>query len=309
MIKKDFLSLSDIHRKDIETIIKNGIEIKKNPKKYSTALKGKSLLMIFEAVSVRTRLSFEVGMYQLGGFASFYNIEESTLGKKETTEDFSRVVSRYYDMIMARLYDHDQIKKMANAATVPVINGMTNFSHPCQILADLMTIREKKRKFSSLKLAYLGDGFNNVTHSLLYGCSKMGIDISVASPSQCMPDKNVCIDAVRFAKESGSRIEITNDPKKAAYNADIVYTDTWMSYRIPKEQEGERKKIFGPYQVNGNIMSLAKKDAVFMHCLPAKRGDEVTNEVFDSKNSIVFDQAENRLHAQKALLLWLLEKK
>jgi ornithine carbamoyltransferase len=306
MKRKNFVSLRDMSRAEMLNLVKKGIEIKANPKKYKQSLAGKNLLMLFEAVSVRTRLSFEMGMLQLGGHAAYYNISESTLGKKESVEDFARVVSRYVDCIMARVYDHDSIIKLAEHSTVPVINGMTNFSHPCQILSDLMTIQEKK-KLGKIKLAYLGDGFNNVTHSLLYGCSKMGIDISVASPKQFLPDRNVAIDAIKFAKSAGSIVEITSDPRTAVAGADVVYTDSWMSYRIPKEQEKSRTKIFTPYQVNKKLMGYAKKDAIFMHCLPAARGAEVTGDVMDSKASVVFDQAENRMHAQKALLLWLMK--
>jgi ornithine carbamoyltransferase len=306
MKRKNFISLRDMSRSELMSLIKKAVEIKTNPKRYSNTLKGKNLLMLFEAVSVRTRLSFEMGMLQLGGHAAYYNISESTLGKKESVEDFARVVSRYVDCIMARVYYHDNIIKLAGSATVPVINGMTNFSHPCQILSDLMTIYEKKG-LNRIKLAYLGDGFNNVTHSLLYGCSKMGINISVASPKQFLPDKNVSIDSIKFAKAAGSIVEITSNPKEAVAGADIVYTDSWMSYRIPKDQEKSRSKIFMPYQVNRKLMSFAKKDAIFMHCLPAARDSEITSDVLDSKSSVVFDQAENRMHAQKALLLWLMK--
>jgi len=305
---KHFLSIKDLSRKEIEFLIKKSIEIKKNPKKYSSAMKEKTLFMLFEAPSLRTRVSFEAGMTQLGGHAIYYSIDESTLGKKESIKDFTKTVSRYCDIIMARIYRHDQLEEMAANADIPVINAMTNFEHPCQILTDLMTIHEKK--LLKGKLAYLGDGFNNVTHSLLYGCSIMGMDIAVASPAgkEYEPDKKVVQEAKKFGVKSGSRVLLTHNPKEAVKNASIVYTDSWMSYRISKEQEPKRVKIFKPHQVNAALMKLAKPKAVFMHCLPAKRGHEVTDEVLDSKQSIVFDQAENRLHAQKALMLWLLRK-
>lgn len=247
-------------------------------------------------------------MNQMGGNAIYYNLDESTLGKKEDIREFSRVVSRYADIVTARVYGQKTIEALAEYAEIPVINAMTNYEHPCQILSDLMTIYEKKKTFD-IKLVYLGDGLNNVTHSLLFGCSIMGIDISVATPKgkDYEPDANVVKIAKSFAMKSGSRIVITNKPEEAAKNADIVYTDSWMSYRIPKSREKQRLKIFQPYQVNRKIMQLAKNDALFMHDLPATRGQEVTNDVIDSRQSIVIDQAENRLHAQKALMLRLMK--
>lgn len=303
---RHFLSLKDASSSDIMKLIKLALAVKKNPKKYSTYLENKTLVMFFDKVSVRTRMSFELGMYQLGGYALFYSIEQSTLGKKESVEDFARVVGRYTDGIMARISSKEDIEKIARFSGVPVINGMTDFEHPCQILCDLMTIYEKKKRLKGLKMAYVGDGYNNTTHALLYGCSKAGMDISVASPKQFMPDKGVVADSIKFAKHSGSRVESINDPKAAVKDADIVYADSWMSYHIPHNLESKRVKIFSPYQVNRNLMNFAKKGAYFMHCLPAKRGQEVTGDVMDSKSSIIFDQAENRLHGQKAILLQLL---
>ncbi|MBI4170353.1 MAG: ornithine carbamoyltransferase [Candidatus Aenigmarchaeota archaeon] len=305
---KHFLTLREMTKKDLTFLIKKGIEVKKHPEKFSAAMKNKNLLMLFEAPSLRTRLSFEIGMNQMGGNAIYYNLDESTLGKKEDIREFSRVVSRYADIVTARVYGQKTIEALAEYAEIPVINAMTNYEHPCQILSDLMTIYEKKKTFD-IKLVYLGDGLNNVTHSLLFGCSIMGIDISVATPKgkDYEPDANVVKIAKSFAMKSGSRIVITNKPEEAAKNADIVYTDSWMSYRIPKSREKQRLKIFQPYQVNRKIMQLAKNDALFMHDLPATRGQEVTNDVIDSRQSIVIDQAENRLHAQKALMLRLMK--
>ncbi len=303
-----FLTLADMKQKEILSLIKEGIKIKKSPKRFASAMKNKNLLMLFEAPSLRTRLSFEIGMNQMGGHAVYYNLGESTLGKKEDIREFSRVISRYADIMMARVYEQKLVEGLARYSSIPVINGMTNDEHPCQILSDLMTIFGKKKTFK-LKLAYLGDGLNNVTHSLLYGCSLAGMDISVATPKgkEYEPAPEVVKKAKSFAMKSGSKIEITNDPKAAAENADIVYTDSWMSYRIPKSKEKQRIRIFLPYQVNAKIMALAKKDALFMHDLPAKRGMEVTDDVIDSKKSIIIDQAENRMHAQKALMLWLMK--
>ena len=306
---KHFITIRDSKKKDILSLIKTGLDIKKHPSKYKARMKGKNLVMFFEAPSLRTRLSFEIGINQMGGNGIYYQLSESTLGKKEDIHEFSRVASRYADIIMARVYKQKLVEDLAKFSSVPIINGMTNDEHPCQILSDLMTIFEKKKTFK-LRLAYLGDGFNNVTHSLLYGCALVGMDISVASPrgKEYEPDFNVVKKATEFAKISGSKIIITNNPEEAARNADIVYTDSWMSYRISKEQEAERIKAFMPYQVNSKIMALAKKNALFMHDLPAKRGMEVTDKVIDSKQSIIIDQAENRMHAQKALILWLMKR-
>lgn len=302
----NFISISDFDKQDIMAVIRAGLRIKKNPEKYSSSLKQKTLLMLFEAPSLRTRLSFEAGMTQLGGHAIAYHLDESTIGKKESPKDFARVVSRYADTIMARIYSHGMLEEIACNSAVPAINGMTNREHPCQVLSDIMTIYEKKNKLNGLKLAYLGDGFNNTTHSLLLGCALVGMDISIACPKKFFPDRGVAAQAISLSKASRNRIEIIENAGKAAEDADVIYTDSWMSYHIPKNQENRRKKIFSRYQVNSRIMRLAKKNALFMHCLPAKRGDEVTDDVMDSRNSIVYDQAENRLHCQKALLLKLI---
>lgn len=309
MKPRHFLSIADLSRKEMEFLIKKALQIKKNPKKYSQKLKDRTLFMLFEAPSLRTRVSFEVGMQQLGGHAIYYDIHESTLGKKESIKDFTKTTERYCDIIMARLYDHRQIEEMAANAGKPVINAMSNREHPCQILGDLMTIQEKKGSLKG-KLAYLGDGLNNITHSLLLGCSITGMNIAVASPSgkDYEPDRKILAEAKRLAAKSGSKILLTNDAKEAVEGADVVYTDSWMSYHVPAEQEKERVRIFSPYKVNVPLMKHAKKNALFMHCLPAKRGQEVTDDVMDSRQSIVFDQAENRLHAQKALMLWLMRK-
>jgi ornithine carbamoyltransferase len=303
-------SLYDFTSEELMKIIDLGIELKKNPEKYATALKDKTLLMIFEKPSLRTRVSFEVGMTQMGGHAIFYSIKDSPLGKKESIEDTVKTASRYVDIIMARLFEHDHIMKMAEHSGVPVINALTNFSHPCQIACDLQIIKEKKGKLNGLKLTYLGDSNNNVTHSLLYGCSMVGMDIFVGCPKgeEFEPQPQVVAKAKEFAEKHGSKVVVTNDPIEAAKDADIIYTDSWMSYHIPKEKESERVKIFQPYQVNSDLMKQAKPDAVFMNCLPAMRGYEQTAEVIDGSQSIVFDQAENRLHVQKAIMLFLLGK-
>jgi ornithine carbamoyltransferase len=305
---KGIISLVDWDCKDILDLISHAAKIKKSPEKYFDALKNKTMLMIFEKPSLRTRVSFEAGMTQLGGHAIYMDAKDTPLGEKESIADTAKASSRYCDIIMARMFKQSDIEEMAKNATVPVINGLTDVFHPCQILSDLFTIYEKKNKLKGLKLCFVGDGNNNVTHSLLLGCSLAGMDISVGCPKEHMPQKWIVKIAEKNAEKSGSKIEILNDAKKAAENADIVYADSWMSYHIPKEQKEERVKTFKPFQVNSELMKHAKKDAVFMNCLPAMRGYEQTADVIDGKQSIVFDQAENRLHMQKAIILKLLNK-
>lgn len=308
-MKKDLLSLSNWSKEEIIVVLDLAEKIKKNPLNYSEKMKGKTLLMIFEKPSLRTRVSFEVGMTQMGGHAIYYDLSTSPMGKKESIADTAKTASRFVDIIMARLFSHKHIVELAENALVPVINALTDYSHPCQILADLLTIREKKGNFTGLKLAYLGEGNNNVTHSLLFGCVLLGIDISIGCPKgeEYEPLKEVLEKVRLLAISSGSQIMITANAEEAVRDADIVYTDSWMSYHIPEDKKDERVRIFLPYQVDQRLMSFAKKDAVFMNCLPAMRGMEQTAEVIDGSQSIVFDQAENRLHIQKALMLKLLK--
>ena len=289
-------------------LIKHSSAIKKNPENYSDVLHNKTLLMIFEKPSLRTRVSFEVGIIQLGGYAVVMETRDTPFREKESISDTAKASSRYCDIIMARLYKQEDIEELAENAAIPVINGLTDTFHPCQILSDLFTIQEKKKKLKGLKLSFIGDGNNNITHDLLLGCSAVGINISVGCPKESVPQKWIVDIAVEKAKKIVSNVEISNDAKKAAANADIVYADTWMSYHVPKSEKEARIKLFQPYQVNEELMSLAKKDAIFMNCLPAMRGYEQTAEVIDGKQSIVFDQAENRLHVQKAIMLKLLNK-
>lgn len=312
-MKKDFIDVTDINKEEFEELLNLAIDLKKNPSRYSEKLKQKTLMMIFEKPSLRTRLSFETGMTQLGGHAIYYDLSTSPMGKKESVPDTAKTASRYVDMIMARVNSHEQIIELAKNSSVPVINALTNYSHPCQIISDLLTVYEKKGvsnkgSLKGLKLAYLGDSNNNVTHSLLQGCSIMGMNIAVASPSgkEYEPQEKVVRECKEIAKKSGSQILITNDPVLAVKDADVIYTDSWMSYHIPESQKEDRIKLFMPYQVNSKLMKHAKKDAIFMNCLPAIRGMEQTREVIDGKQSVVFDQAENRLHMQKALMLKLL---
>ncbi|MHC4943335.1 MAG: ornithine carbamoyltransferase [Planctomycetota bacterium] len=302
------LKLSDWTSEEILSTIDLGIEVKAHPQDYSHKLVQRSMLMFFEKPSLRTRLSFEIGMIQMGGYAIFYNIKDSAIGKKESVHDFAKVACRFADIIMCRLFKQEVLEEIAENSSVPVINGLTDYEHPCQILADLMTVKEKKGKLEGLKLAYFGDSFNNVTHSLIVGCSKVGMDIAVGCPeNKKMSPKPSVIELGREAAAAyGSKVEVFHDAARAAEGADVVYTDSWLSYHVPPAEEEMRKKVFMPYQVNENLMSSARPDAIFMNCLPAMRGYEQTAGVIDGPQSVVFDEAENRMHAQKAVILKLL---
>ncbi len=299
---KSLVSLHDLTKEEIEEILKTSelLKLQLLRGQEHPILKGKTLAMIFEKPSTRTRISFEVGMWQLGGYALYLSSGDLQLGRGETVADTAQVLSRYVNGIMARVFSHQTILELVKYSRVPVINGLSDFSHPCQGLADLFTIYEKRGKLSGLKLAYVGDG-NNVAHSLLYGCSKVGIDITLACPKGYEPDPKVVSTAREEAKRSGSTVKLTKDPKEGVSGADIVYTDVWASMGQEKERQ-ERFRIFKPYQVNGRLVKGAKEDYLFMHCLPAHRGEEVSDEVADSRNSVIFDQAENRMHTQKALM-------
>lgn len=308
---KHLLTLKDVERDEIEFLIEKGIELKEKPEAWANSLRGKILLMIFAKPSLRTRLSFEVGMFELGGHAIYYDISTSPLGKgKESISDTAKGASQFVDIIMARLFEQSDLETLAKFSEVPVINGLTNFEHPCQILADLMTVKEKFGRLKGLKLAYFGDGNNNIAHSFLFSCPKIGMHLSIASPEG--KDFEPQPEVVKFAKECAEKnkveVVITHNPNEAIKNADIVVTDSWMSYHIPKELEPERIRIFSPYQVNSGLMKRAKSSAIFMHCLPATRGQEVTDDVMDSPQSVIWQEAENRLHIQKAILLRLLGK-
>jgi ornithine carbamoyltransferase len=308
---KHLLTLDDWSAEQVEQTLALAHEIKAQPARYADALRQRTLLMIFEKPSLRTRLSFETGMTQMGGHAIYYDTSTSPMGTgKESLHDTSKTFSRYVDIVMARLFDHAHIVEMARHAEVPIINALTDLAHPCQIMADLMTVREKKGDLKGLKLAYLGDSNNNVTHSLMIGCALTGMHIAVGCPEgeAYAPRAAVTERAKELAADRGSRVEIHHDAASAAAGADVVYTDSWMSYHIPKDQLDARVKLFTPFQVNAGIMRQAAQDAIFMNCLPAMRGYEQTAEVIDGPQSVVFDQAENRLHAQKAIMLTLLKK-
>ncbi|MFD0617394.1 ornithine carbamoyltransferase [Paenibacillus sp. GCM10027629] len=303
---RDFLGLGDFSSEEIRYLIDLAIELKKKQKNGEVyqPLKGKTLGMIFEKSSTRTRVSFEVGMYQLGGQALFLSKNDIQMGRGETIHDTAKTLSRYLDGIMIRTFAHRTIIDLARYATVPVINALTDLSHPCQALADYQTILEHKGKLASLKMAYVGDG-NNMVHSLMIGAAKLGLHISIASPEGYDMDEAIISQAKDIAATTGSKIVITRDPKEAVQDADVIYTDVWASMGFESEQQ-EREAAFKDFQVNEELAKHAKPDYLFMHCLPAHRGEEVSAGVIDGENSIIFDQAENRLHAQKAVMAAIL---
>jgi len=303
---KHLIDLIDLSLEDIEKLFALTEKLKKELKAGipHPLLRGKTLGMIFSKSSTRTRVSFEVGMYQLGGYAIFLSSNDIQLGRGETIHDTAKVLSHYIDGIMIRTFKHSDVLDLAKYGTIPVINGLTDLMHPCQILSDLFTVYEKKGKLKGLKLAYIGDG-NNVANSLLQGCAITGMDISVASPRGYECDATIIEQAKHAAKKSGSKVVLTEDPEEAIKDADVVYTDTWISMGQEAEKE-IRLKVFMPYQVDKKLFSLTKEDAMFLHCLPAYRGYEVTEDVIDGPNSNVFEEAENRLHMQKAIMVTLM---
>jgi ornithine carbamoyltransferase len=306
--RKDLLSMSDLRTEEIKLVLHLATRLKKEHRdgKDRTVLRGKSLGMLFQKPSTRTRVSFEVGMNQLGGDSVYLSTNDIQLSRGETIEDTAKTLSLYLDCIMARVYDHTDVQKLAAFASIPVINGLSDSFHPCQILADLLTIQEQKKKLKGIRLAWLGDG-DNVCNDLLIGCSKMGVHMAAACPRGYSPMEEVIALAKSEARRSGSQIIVTEDPRLAVKDADVVVTDTFIS--IGKEEEkATREAAFLPkYQVNSGIMKLAHEDAIFMHCLPAKRGQEVTPEVIDGSQSVVWSEAENRMHVQKALLTLMMK--
>jgi len=303
---RDFLEMDDYSTEEIQYLIDLAIELKRKQKNGEVyePLKGKTVGLIFEKSSTRTRVSFEVGTYQLGGHALFLSKNDIQLGRGETIADTAGVMSRYLDGIMIRTFGHDKVVDLAKYASIPVINGLSDLAHPCQVLADYQTIYEHKGKLQGIKLAYVGDG-NNMAHSLMIGGAKLGVHVSVSSPEGYEPDSTVVQQAQEFAKATGAIIEVVRDPKAAVQDADVIYSDVWASMGFEEEQK-QRELAFEDYQVNEQLASYAKDDYVFMHCLPAHRGEEVSEGVIDGKHSIIFDQAENRLHAQKALMAALM---
>jgi ornithine carbamoyltransferase len=306
-MKKDLVSIKDLSTKEIEDIFALTEQLKKNKAKFSKVLAGKTLALIFQKPSNRTRVSFSVGMYQLGGNSIYLAPNEINLGVRETVEDVAKTLSRYVDGIVLRTFAHKNVEELAKFATVPVINGLSDFSHPCQALADVYTVKEKLKILKGTTLAYVGDG-NNVCHSLLFACAKVGMNLNVGCPKGYEPDKLAMEDSKAIAAKTGSSINLFNDPFEAASGADVLYTDVWAS--MGQEEEAQiRKQVFKDYQINKNLVNLAKKNCLIMHCLPAHRGEEITDEAMDSPNSVVFDEAENRMHVQKAILIKLLGDK
>ncbi len=299
---KSLISINDLSLEEIWQIfeLSASLKLKQQSNEPHTLLRGKTLGMIFAKPSTRTRVSFEVGTYQLGGTALYLGPNDLQLKREETIADTAKVLSRYLDGILIRTFAHQDAIDFARYGSIPVINGLTNLLHPCQVLCDLFTIYEKKRTLQGLKLAYVGDG-NNVCHSLLHGCSKVGMDIVVASPKKYQPNAEIVNNAIENAKYFNSKVEVIEDQYEAVKNADVVYTDAWTSMGWEAEREIRNQEL-RPYQINEDLVKVAKDDYFFMHCLPAHRGEEVVNEIADSPNSIIFDQAENRLHVQKAIM-------
>ncbi len=304
---KDFLTIAELSSEEIHYLLQEAEQLKKLQKEGipHEELKGKVLGMIFEKSSTRTRVSFEVAMLQLGGHALFLSSKDIQLGRGETVEDTANVLAGYLDGVMIRTFGHETIERFAKASSVPVINGLTDTHHPAQILADLLTIIEHKGHLSGLKVAYFGDG-NNVAHSLIEGAAKVGMNFTIACPAGYEPDEAIVEEANEVAKANGSVIEVTADPLAAAKDADVLITDVWASMGQEDEQ-AEREGVFEPYQVNAELCINADENYIFMHCLPAHRGEEVTAEIIDGPHSVVYQEAENRLHAQKALLKLLLK--
>lgn len=307
-MKRDIISVLDM-KDDLEAILADAARMKKEPAKKGhkqEPLKGKVLGMVFEKPSLRTRISFEVGMHQLGGKALYMGPDEVSMGKRESVSDIAHVLSRYVNAIMYRAFSNKVMREFAAEASVPVINGLDDMEHPCQCAADLLTVLEKKGKLAGLRMAYVGDG-NNVCNSLLLGCALTGVNMRAATPKDHRPNEDILAKAQEIAKAKNCAIEALSNPFQAVEGADVIYTDTWVSMGQEKEKE-EREKLFLPYQVNDKLTEKADKNYIFMHCLPAHRGLEVSSEVMDGPHSVVFDQAENRTHAQKAILVAVLGK-
>lgn len=299
-MKRDFLTLQDLSLEELDTILRRAVELKASKDANLCPLIGKSIGLLFEKASTRTRVSFQVGIYQLGAQAIYLNPNEIQLGRGETIEDTARVLSRYLHGIIIRTFAHETIEDFARNATIPVINGLTDLHHPCQVLADLMTIKEKRGTLKGIRLAYIGDG-NNVANSLIEASAMTGFELIIACPDGYEPDRAIYESAI----SQGAKVKILRSPEEAVRDADVLYTDVWVSMG-QENKEVKKKKSFEGYQLNRSLLSLAKPDAIVMHCLPAHRGEEITDDVIDSPQSVVFEQAENRLHTQKALLELLL---
>jgi ornithine carbamoyltransferase len=301
---RHFIDLSDFGRPELRRFLDKATELKKKQKRGEPhqILKGKSLAMIFMLSSTRTRVSFEVGMTQLGGHALYLQPGGTQLGRGETIGDTAAVLSRYCDIIMARVSEHSEVLELSKHASVPVINGLSNLLHPCQIMADMLTIEEHKGKLEGLKITYVGDS-NNVSNSIMQGCTIMGMDVTIGSPKGYTPKEDILKKALELSKKHGTTLEVSSDPGDAVKGADVIYTDTFFS--MGQERDKDKERALMPFQVNKSLVGKAKDDVIVMHCLPAHRDEELTSEVMDGPHSVVFDQAENRLHAQKGILALL----
>jgi ornithine carbamoyltransferase len=306
-VKKDLISIKELNLKEIEGIFALAQKIKADKNKFSSILKGKSVGLVFQKPSNRTRVSFAVGTWELGGLCIYLGPDEISLGHRETTHDVAKTLSRYLSAIVARTFKHQDVLDLAKYAGIPVINGLSDLEHPCQALSDLFTIQEKLKKLAGVNMAYVGDG-NNVCHSLMYAAAKTGMNLRIATPKGYEPDKGILNEAKGLVQKNKGAIVLTNDPAEAIKGAEVIYTDVWTSMGQEKEAE-KRKQDFAGFQINSQLVGVAKKNYLFMHCLPAHREEEVADSVIDGKNSIVFDQAENRLHVQKAILALLLKGK
>ena len=307
IMKRDLLSLQDLTGEEIVNLLELTEQLKQDNYQLNNQLKGKTVALVFQKPSNRTRVSFEVGIFQLGGNCVYLGPTEINLGVRESTADVSKTLSRYLDGIVARTHAHQDVIELAEHSSVPIINGLSDLYHPCQALTDIFSIKEKFGKTEGLTLAYIGDG-NNVCNSLLLGCAKVGLNMRIATPPNYEPQKNIIELAEGYAKETNTEITVTNSPQDAVKGADVIYSDVWVSMG-QEEESKKRLNDFNGYQINEKLTDLATKDFIFMHCLPAHRGQEVTAEVIDGEHSIVFDQAENRLHTQKAILISLLGEK
>ena len=303
---KDLLSIHDLEIGEVALILDVAAKLKRKQKKGEPHqyLKGKTLAMLFSKASTRTRTSFEVGFFQLGGHPIYLSDDASQIGRGEPVKDTARVLSRFVDGIMIRTFSHESVVELAKYATIPVINGLTDLLHPCQALTDLFTIQEKMKVLKGRKMVYVGDG-NNMAHSLMYAAAKVGMNMVCACPKGYQPDPHVLAEAQEDASQTGCTITVEEDVMKAVKGADVLYTDTWASMGQEEEHDA-RKKIFAPYQINAELLAAARPEAIVMHCLPAYRGEEITDEVIEGPQSVVFDQAENRLHVQKAIMALLM---
>jgi len=304
-MKRDFITLQDYTVDEIQNLLTLSASLKKDKDQNTHHLKDKTIGLVFQKPSNRTRVSFQVAVWQLGGNCLYLGPDEINLGIRESTADVARTLSRYLNGIVARTFTHADILDLSQYASCPVINGLSDLFHPCQAMADIFSIQEKFQSFSGLTMAYVGDG-NNVCHSLMIGCAKIGLNLNIATPRKFEPDQKIMKTALGYARKSGAKIQLTHDPKDAVKKTHIIYSDVWVSMGQEAETK-KRLKIFKNFQVNAKLAALADKNYIFMHCLPAHRGQEVTNEIIEGPHSIVFDQAENRLHVQKAILIFLFE--